>query len=256
MMTLPPTRAALILMMLLLPLTSVSGFQATTTPSDNRADGVKRSYADHAEPGVVDQGTSMSSVTQEVTKRTLYDILGASPMATKEELKKCYVKMAKLSHPDAKLSQNNNSGGGAETQTTTFDFTEIAAAWEVLGDTKMRKRYDRNLQAEEWYKRTQRMTNESLEGAVEILDKVAFPFLRRTTATTLAVGQAVAEGISRVSAKETKETATAEKLAYSLLNVVQAGRQAGRAIDSIELTEKSKELEVRYVLQSSRPGYT
>lgn len=240
MMTLPQRRAALILM-LLLRLTSVSGFQATTTPSDNRADGVKRSYADHAEPGVVDQETPMSSVTQQVTKRTLYDILGASPMSTKEELKKCYVKMAKLSHPDAKISQNSG-----ETQ-TALDFTEIAAAWEVLGDTKMRKRYDRNLQAEEWYKRTQRMTNESLEGAVEILDKVAFPFLRRTTATTLAVGQAVAEGISRVSAKETKETATAETLAYSLFTVVQAGQQAGRAIDSIELTEKSKELEIRYV---------
>jgi len=76
----------------------------------------------------------------------------------------------------------------------------------------------------------------------EMMDKVAVPFLRRTTATTWAVGQAVAAGVSDVTSKQENV-----KWQDAFVKAVQAGRQAGRVIDSMELEEKSKELDGRCV---------
>ena len=84
------------------------------------------------------------------TERTLYDVLGASPKATKAELKLKYVALAKQTHPDAikisagtKTTKNSNS----RRSKSSPDFTEVAAAWRVLSNEKERQRYDRQLQA-------------------------------------------------------------------------------------------------------------
>jgi curved DNA-binding protein CbpA len=76
---------------------------------------------------------------QEGGERTLYDVLGAAPVATHRHLRQNYVKLARQTHPDA----TGNSGDSSE-------FSEIAEAWQVLGNSKDRLRYDRSLKAREF----------------------------------------------------------------------------------------------------------
>lgn len=182
-------------------------------------------------PDDVPKDVSTAKLVSTMNKeRTLYEILDSPQTSTRAQLKKKYVELAKLSHPDAQIGKENQLGNMP-------DFSEIAAAWRVLGDTKTRKRYDREMKAKEFSKIAQKFANEKLEEAVpavaSILDNVAVPFLRRTTATTVAVGKAVAEGVSK------------QDLTDAFLRAVEAGQEAGRMIDGIELTEKSKELEER-----------
>lgn len=184
-------------------------------------------------------------------EKTLYEILGASPTASRAELKKKYVEMAKLSHPDAQIGRE-----GPQIVGDTPDFGEIAAAWRVLGDTKSRKRYDRELQYKEWSAYASKYANEKLEEAVpavaKIMDNVAVPFIRRTAATTIAVSQAVskigkaARGSRDPADKKTEgKSSGGNSLTNAFFNAIRAGREAGRAIDSLELNEKSKELSER-----------
>lgn len=74
--------------------------------------------------------------------RTLYDILQCSSNASRSELKRAYISLAKETHPDA-LLQN----GMVNDTETELRFIEISQAWKVLGDTTSRRRYDRELQA-------------------------------------------------------------------------------------------------------------
>jgi DnaJ-class molecular chaperone len=174
-------------------------------------------------------------------EKTLYELLNAPTTATRAELKKGYVELAKLSHPDARI-------GKTEVNEEVPDFGEIAAAWRVLGDSRTRKRYDRDLRAKEFAETAQRFANKRLEEAVPavaaMLDKVAVPFLRRTKATTWAVGQAVAKGVSNISQKPSDRNSN-QALTSAFVDAIEAGQQAGRVIDSIELNEKSLELEER-----------
>lgn len=177
---------------------------------------------------------SFSTMTEEVdSTKTLYEVLGAPATSTRGELKKCYVKKAKLSHPDAQIASGSNS-----TTAENLDFNEIAQAWNVLGDDKLRRRYDRELRAQAFSESAQRFANENLERAVpamaNMVDNFAAPFLRRTTATTWAVGQAVA-----------KEVTSHENVVLSdtLKKAVQAGQEAGRFMDGVDLKEKSKDLQ-------------
>lgn len=171
--------------------------------------------------------------------RTLYEILGAPATATRAELKMKYVKLAKLSHPDAQISRNS----GLESLGTSNipDFNEIASAWRILGDAKLRKRYDRDLRAKAFAEAAERFASKNLEKAApavaSMMDNVAVPFLRRTTATTLAVGQALS-----------KNEGSKGGLTDAFKKAVQAGQNAGRFVDSMELSEKSNKLKERYVL--------
>ncbi|CAJ1923858.1 unnamed protein product [Cylindrotheca closterium] len=181
-----------------------------------------------------DNQGSYSALKEEAKSKTLYEILGAPATATREELKKCYVKKAKLSHPDAQIA----NAGSNNTITDKLDFNEIAQAWNILGDDKLRRRYDRELRAQAFSESAQRFANENLERAVpamaNMVDNFAAPFLRRTTATTWAVGQAVAK---EVSSHENVELSDTWKKA------VQAGQEVGRFMDGVDLKEKSKDLQ-------------
>ncbi len=176
-------------------------------------------------------------------EKTLYEILKAPPTATRAELKLKYVEMAKLSHPDAQIGKSDLSD-------EIPDFGEIAAAWRVLGDTKSRKRYDRELQYKAWSAYASKYANEKLEEAVpavaRIMDNVAVPFIRRTAATTYAVSQVVSK-IGKVASKGSSDPKSSiqgggNSLTDAFLNAIKAGRKVGRAIDSLELNEKSEEL--------------
>jgi molecular chaperone DnaJ len=61
-----------------------------------------------------------------------YAVLGVSPSASQDEIKKHYRKLAKKNHPDA----NQSDPKAAER------FKEISEAYNVLGDAEKRKQYD------------------------------------------------------------------------------------------------------------------
>jgi hypothetical protein len=87
------------------------------------------------------RGSGKNSSATAKKERTLYDILGAVPTATKEELKRQYIIMAKLTHPDALISRQRNGSNNEMFP----DFAEVAQAYQILSDPMERKKYDRTL---------------------------------------------------------------------------------------------------------------
>lgn len=65
--------------------------------------------------------------------RTHYDLLGVSPHASQDEIRRAYHRLARRHHPDA------NPGAEASRRT----MAEINAAWAVLGNPEKRRAYDR-----------------------------------------------------------------------------------------------------------------
>jgi molecular chaperone DnaJ len=63
----------------------------------------------------------------------LYQVLGVTPEASAEDIKKSYRKLARESHPDA-----NPDDPEAEAR-----FKDLSAAYEILSDPEKRSRYDR-----------------------------------------------------------------------------------------------------------------
>jgi DnaJ-class molecular chaperone len=66
-------------------------------------------------------------------EQSYYDILGVSPDATEEQIKKAYRKLALKWHPD----KNQDNLEEAEKM-----FKLISEAYEVLSDSNQRKKYD------------------------------------------------------------------------------------------------------------------
>ncbi|XP_062563767.1 dnaJ homolog subfamily C member 30, mitochondrial [Armigeres subalbatus] len=64
-----------------------------------------------------------------------YDSLGLSPAATQNDIKQAYYKLSKLYHPD----KNKDSDNAAE------KFRSITEAYEVLGNYRLRKLYDKGI---------------------------------------------------------------------------------------------------------------
>jgi curved DNA-binding protein CbpA len=179
---------------------------------------------------------SRRSSKDEEKEPTLYEILNASPDATRSELKKQYATLARVSHPDA---QKNDE---------TIDFQQIAEAWNTLGNPQSRRRYDRQLKAKAWGEAAQRLTNERLEQVAPVassfMDNLAVPFLKRTSATTFAVGKAIATGLAAtkevansVSSKNgVAETSSSVKISK---NGVAAETAAKEKSDNIQIEKNS-----------------
>lgn len=128
-----------------------------------------------------------------------YEILGASQDASRGELKKKYIALARVSHPDAAI-------GGSNSQDEDVDFQNVAEAWRTLGNPKSRRRYDRQLKAKAWGDAAQKLTNERLEQVAPLastfMDNLAVPFLRKTSAT---VGKAIKTGVKVAEAMSSSE---------------------------------------------------
>lgn len=69
-------------------------------------------------------------------QRTYYEILGVSPTATKEEIRRAYRSAARRLHPDT------SAAADAEAK-----FREIAHAYQTLSDAAKRRAYDDRLAA-------------------------------------------------------------------------------------------------------------
>ena len=74
-----------------------------------------------------------------MSKRDYYEVLGVSPSASEDQIKKAYRALAKKYHPDANQGDKN-----AEEK-----FKEISEAYEVLSDKEKRSQYDEVKKARE-----------------------------------------------------------------------------------------------------------
>lgn len=66
-------------------------------------------------------------------KTSHYDVLGLTPKATQVDVKAAYYNLSKVYHPDV----NKGSSDAAE------KFRDINAAYEILGNYKLRRLYDK-----------------------------------------------------------------------------------------------------------------
>lgn len=75
-----------------------------------------------------------------LVQMTLYDDLGASPTATRAELRRAFVDAARRSHPDALHGADRATVSAAAAR-----LRAVTDAWAVLGDPKRRSSYDAEL---------------------------------------------------------------------------------------------------------------
>eukprot|EP00978_Attheya_sp_CCMP212_P035121 scaffold151055_cov44-Attheya_sp.AAC.1 len=200
----------------------------------------------------VDQ-TAVPPPTSVIVKRSLYEILQSSPNATRTELKRSYVMLAKESHPDALIGREDNIdiAGGGGMNNIVYSFSEIAQAWSILSDPKERKKYDRSLRAEAFTadveKYSSQVSKQVGPPVRKAFEDIAIPFLRRTTATTFASVTAAAENFGKQTNSANDSTNNNNKknnnLGSAFLSALKAGQSASLAIDRLELIERSKELE-------------
>jgi curved DNA-binding protein CbpA len=196
----------------------------------------------------VEQNTSARSEGegQEAKKKeysTLYELLQVPSNATREEIKQSYIKMAKLTHPDALGGGTNKSDGGEK-------FSEIASAYKLLSDPKERKRYDRSLVAESFKREVERAASELGKSA----GPQFFALLRRTGVTTKAVIESALKELQQkptidadvvAKATEVNTTKNPPQLTKVLNSALKAGQDASRVIDKLEMAEKGRSLEIR-----------
>jgi curved DNA-binding protein CbpA len=234
---------------------------STTTLPVRTATELESSGTSFGEPQKQQPGPTTSrnsSRTSTSKKRTLYEILGAAPTATRAELKKQYVVLARQSHPDALISSSTTTT--TTTTTAALDFSEIAAAWRILSDSIQRRRYDRSLQAERvseeivaWAGDVAEQAKPATDLSMTLLEKFAIPLFRRTTATTLASFQAAAQELSSSSKNKNNNSSSSNKnknddnFTSTWQTAMAAAMRAGQAVDKMELDEKAEELQQRAV---------
>jgi len=71
-------------------------------------------------------------VNRDWVDKDFYDVLGVSPEATAEEIKKAYRRLAQTYHPDA----------NPEDKSAEEKFKEISEAYATLSNPDQRKEYD------------------------------------------------------------------------------------------------------------------
>jgi curved DNA-binding protein CbpA len=156
---------------------------------------------------------SSSTATMSTTnKPTLYDILGASPNASRMELKQKYVALARMTHPDAQRIASSQDKSEESSSTTPYDFNDIATAYKILSDSKQRRRYDRSLQAEALTEQiAMAVQNHPItELTIKAIGSFAVPFFRTinkvTTTTTTSTSSLSTDTTTTTTSNESIES--------------------------------------------------
>lgn len=152
--------------------------------------------------------------------KDLYEILGAKPTASQHELRQKYTALARQLHPDS----------GHE-KASASSFSELAAAWNVLSDSKQKLRYDRSLKANEF--------TESVARGLEIGIRNAVPFLRKT-ATNVEASSKTILNTTLAAAETTSKT------------MQDVSEQLERTRERLALEQKSRELQQRSAREGTR----
>jgi curved DNA-binding protein CbpA len=151
-----------------------------------------------------------------------------------------------------------------------MQFQQITQAWKTLSNPLERKRYDRDLRAQKFTQDVEQALGNWANTAgpqfLRAFENVAIPFLRRSAATTVAGWNAVAQDVQMYSmnrkARERQQQQQQQQqqessssssssppprmgLGAILSNALVATQKAGKAIDRLELIEKSRELSKR-----------
>ena len=176
-------------------------------------------------------------------QRTLYEILNSQPDASRSDLKRSYIALVRQTHPDALISR-----GEPAIKDENPEFQEIMQAWRTLSNPFERKRYDRKLRAAAFTVKVENAVGAIGKTAgpqfLNAFENVAIPFIRRSAAATVAGFTSIGDDISTYGSSNatlTEETG----LGGIIANAVQSSRKAGKAIDCLELLEKSRELTKR-----------
>lgn len=77
-----------------------------------------------------------------VGMENLYEILEVSPDASQEDLRKSYVRLAKVHHPDKTETTIDLNDQSSNSNGRTSKFVKINHAWSILSDIHLRKQYD------------------------------------------------------------------------------------------------------------------
>ena len=148
--------------------------------------------------------------------KDLYAILGATPTMTKSEIKQCYISLAKQTHPDSSSYNNpNNINGDDDSSSTTSTFSEISSAYKILSDSKLRRRYDRTMAAEEFKGDVVAYASEVAKEygpvARKLYEDWALPLLKRTTAGTVAGLSVIGEVTTGEQSSSSSSSSTTER---------------------------------------------
>ena len=113
------------------------------------------------------QVTPLQAMNENESEQTFYDILGASPGDSPQQLRQHYHRLARKLHPDAKHSRQVPFYAKLNSDAVdSLDFSQVVAAWTILSNPKERLRYDRSL-------RVKKISN-TVEGVVVMCFRLAF----------------------------------------------------------------------------------
>lgn len=182
-------------------------------------------------------------------KQSLYDVLRCPPTATKAELKRAYVLLAKQTHPDAQIGRTPEQIAAMEADPLIPSFHEVSGAWKLLSDETERKRYDRSLKADEFVESAEQWAATISDGAGSILSKTwqsqLSPFIKRTVSTVNNANAAFREELGDSSESDDDARKKAAGVGQVWRAAVEAARQAGRSISQQDMYEKAAELDER-----------
>ena len=191
-------------------------------------------------------------------KQSFYDVLRCPPTATKAELKRQYVLLAKQTHPDAQIGRTPEQIAAMEADPLIPSFHEVSEAWKTLSDEKERKRYDRSLKADEFVESAEKWAATISESTGSILSKTwqsqLSPFIKRTVSTVNNANAAFREELGDSTTAERDDASSSGSSSGSKRAVgvgqywkaaVEAARQAGRSISQQDMYEKAAELDGR-----------
>lgn len=190
-----------------------------------------------------EESAAKSAPVLNAEDKTLYEILNSTPEATRSELKRNYINLVRKTHPDALISRNTE-----DAEDENPEFQVIMNAWRTLSNPLERKRYDRALRAAAFTSRVENVVGTIGKTAgpqfLNAFENVAIPFLRRSAATTVAGFTSIGEDLANYgTAKEGNATDVEESgIGGIIANAVKSSQKAGKAIDCLELEEKSRKL--------------